>query len=162
MHDTYGSKEEADADKRQQSNLLKVLGGWDRALRRDECGAWSIFGQHGKILTWGDGKRWVLVLGCEPGDGRWSGSYAWGAAKRKLKLEPQRRGQAESDGGGWATVIQDGDGEGCIRLERLPTTEQAEVIREVMGLRKRREDSPETIERARQRLGTVRQAWDRI
>jgi hypothetical protein len=58
---TYDSAAEADADRAQQRELLTALGAWDRALRRDECGAWCICGQHGNILTWGDGRTWVEV-----------------------------------------------------------------------------------------------------
>jgi hypothetical protein len=35
-------------------------------------------------------------------------------------------------------VTQNGDAEGCLRLLGLPTAEQASVICEVLGLRKRR------------------------
>jgi hypothetical protein len=40
---------------------MTALGGWDRASRRDACGAWRINGKHGRIHTWGDGKTWVLA-----------------------------------------------------------------------------------------------------
>jgi hypothetical protein len=36
---TYDTAAEADADRAQQKELLTALGTWDRALRRDECGA---------------------------------------------------------------------------------------------------------------------------
>ena len=36
------------------------------------------------------------------------------------------------------TVTQDGDDEGCLRLFHLPTPVEAALIRDVMGLRKRR------------------------
>jgi len=39
MGDTYSSASEANADRAQQKVLLKALNAWDRALRRDECGA---------------------------------------------------------------------------------------------------------------------------
>jgi hypothetical protein len=53
MGDTYDSAAEAAADREQQQVLLSALGAWDRALRRDECGGWTIGGNHGTIHTWG-------------------------------------------------------------------------------------------------------------
>ena len=31
--------------------LVEALGCWDRALRRDVCGDWAIFGKHGHIYA---------------------------------------------------------------------------------------------------------------
>ena len=56
MADTYQTAPDAEADRAQQKALLAALGVWDRALRRDECGAWRIDGKHGSVHTWGDGK----------------------------------------------------------------------------------------------------------
>jgi hypothetical protein len=64
MGDSYDSASDAEADHDQQKALLAALGASDRALRRDECGAWRIKGSHGQIYTWGDGKSWVLYVGC--------------------------------------------------------------------------------------------------
>ena len=47
------------------------------------------------------------------------------------------------------TAQQDCDEEGCLRLRRLPTLAEATVIREVLGIRKRAELSPEELERRR-------------
>ena len=47
------------------------------------------------------------------------------------------------------TVTQDGDEEGCLRLFHLPSPQEAVVIRDVMGLRKRVDYAPETLERKR-------------
>jgi len=46
-------------------------------------------------------------------------------------------------------VTQDGDDEGCLHLQQLPTAEQAEVVRDVLGIRKRAELGPEELERRR-------------
>jgi hypothetical protein len=59
MVKTYENGAEAEADRQQQRSLLKALRAWERALRRDECGAWRIAGTRGTIHTWGDGKTWV-------------------------------------------------------------------------------------------------------
>ena len=56
----------------------------------------------------------------------------WGAAKRGLAF---------------AKVAQDGDDEGCLILDRLPTEEEAEPIRHYLGISKKRELSPEERER---------------
>jgi hypothetical protein len=39
---TYDTLAEAETDRGQQRSLLTALNGWDRALRRDACGAWAI------------------------------------------------------------------------------------------------------------------------
>lgn len=53
-------------------------------------------------------------------------------------------------------INQDGDDEGCLHLDRLPTPDEAELIRDALGIRKRRNLSPETIERATIALGLAR------
>ena len=47
------------------------------------------------------------------------------------------------------TVTQDGDEEGCLRLFRLPSPQEAVVIRDVTGLRKRVDYAPDALERKR-------------
>jgi hypothetical protein len=56
----YETSAEAQADRQHQREQLEALNAWDRALRRDECGAWRINGARGSIHTWGDGQTWVL------------------------------------------------------------------------------------------------------
>ena len=49
-------------------------------------------------------------------------------------------------------VSQDGDDEGTLRLDRLPTAAEAELIRDLIGIRKRRHVTAEALsnlERAR-------------
>jgi hypothetical protein len=125
MVDTYETAAEATADREQQKRLLAALNGWDRALRRDECGAWRINGSRGSIHTWGDDRTWVLFVACRSG-------VHWTHTKRRLSF---------------CAVTQDGDDEGCLRLHDLPTTAQATVIRDVLGIRKRQEVSPTQLER---------------
>jgi hypothetical protein len=74
---SYDTAAEADADRTQQRELLAALGAWDRALRRDECGAWTIAGRHGTIHTWGDDRAWVLFVGCRS-------QVHWTYTKRRL------------------------------------------------------------------------------
>jgi len=99
-------------------------------LRRDECGAWRITGRDGSIHTWGDNRSWVLWVVCRT-------PLLWRRTKERLAF---------------CTVTQDGDEEGCLRLHQLPTAEQAETIRDVLGLRKRPELSAEHRETLRARI----------
>jgi hypothetical protein len=125
MGDTYDSAAEAAADRNQQKALLAALGAWDRALRRDECGTWTISGTRGTVHTWGDTKTWVLYVACRS-------ARHWTATKEKLPF---------------CTVTQDGDEEGCLRLNQLPTPGQATVIRDILGIRKKQEVSATALER---------------
>ena len=115
--DTYRTAREAELDHLQQFELLTALGCWTRALRRDECGAWTIQGENGCIWTWGDGKSWVLYVGC-------TSPMAWTHAKKRLAF---------------CEVTQDAAEDGCVRLHQLPTPEQAKVIRKLLGIRKKAE-----------------------
>jgi hypothetical protein len=133
VSETYDSAAEAQADRRQQQELLAALNSWDRALRRDECSAWRINGKSGSIHTWGDGKSWVLWVGCRS-------PRHWTATKQRLAF---------------CTVTQDGDEGGCLRLHALPTREQAKIIRHVLGIRKQMELSPEELTRRRATMAGV-------
>lgn len=113
---TYRDREEERSDRRQQEVLLAALDAAPAQLRRDECGSWVISGRRGAIHTWGDGKTWlVYVVG--------RSTRHWTAIKRRLAF---------------MTVTQDGDDEGCFRLEALPTPGQSVLIRDALMLRKRR------------------------
>jgi len=126
--DTYDSASDAEADRTQQRELLAALGAWDRGLRRDECGAWCISGQRGAIRTFGDGKSWVMYVN------RRSVRH-WTATKARLSF---------------CELLQDGEDEGCLRLIDLPTPDQAIIIRDAIGLRKRTELCPDDLERRRE------------
>ncbi len=124
---TYRNRQEEQDDKEQQERLLVALDAAPYLLRRDECGWWVIAGRHGSLQTWGDRNTWVLYIVCRS-------KQHWTFTKRRL---------------GFMKVTQDGDNEGCLRLFELPTPEQAVVIRDVLGLRKRVAYSPETLDRKR-------------
>jgi len=125
MGDTYSNASDADADRAQQKVLLKALNAWDRSLRRDACGAWTITGKQGSIHTWGDGRTWVLCVTCRS-------SRHWTATKGRLSF---------------CKVTLEGDDEGCLRLFNLPTPDQAAVIRDVLCIRKRVELDPDELVR---------------
>ena len=113
---TYRNREEERDDRQQQERLLVALDAAPSQLRRDECGWWIIGGRRGAIHTWGDGKTWVVyVMG--------RSTRHWTMTKRRLAF---------------MTVTQDGDDEGCLRLFRLPTLDEAALVRDALLLRKRR------------------------
>lgn len=124
---TYRNRDEERGDRRQQERLLVALDAAPSQLRRDECGSWIIAGRRGAIHTWGDGKTWLAYVRCRS-------RQHWTFTKRRLAF---------------MTVTQDGDDEGCLRLFRLPTPEEAVAIRDVMGLRKRVAYAVDTLERKR-------------
>jgi len=107
---------ESRRERAQQEKLLVALDAAGSQLRRDECGWWVIGGRQGAIHTWGDDATWVAFIQCRS-------ARQWNSVKRQL---------------GFMTVTQDGDDEGCLRLFRLPTPDEAVMIREVLGLRKQR------------------------
>ena len=116
LSDTYKSNTEATTERQVQLTLVEALSASSLSLRRDECGAWRITGSKGHIYTWGDGETWVMYVA--------SGSTRkWAADKKRLSF---------------CHMTQNGDDEGCFRLLGLPTAEHASLIREVLGLRKRR------------------------
>jgi hypothetical protein len=121
---SYKTRADAEANRIAQTTLKNVLNAWDRALRRDDCGAWRINGERGHIYTWADSKSWVLYV-----QGR--SARVWSAAQKKLAF---------------CRVTQNGDNEGCLRLFGLPTPEQAKAIREVVGIRRRTVYSSEALE----------------
>jgi hypothetical protein len=50
-------------------------------------------------------------------------------------------------------LTQDGDDEGCLHLDRLPTKIEASAIREALGIRKRRHLSPASTAQVISALG---------
>jgi hypothetical protein len=124
MTDTYDTAAEAEADRAQQLAMLSALNAMSRALRRDECGAWCISGKRGSIHTWGDGKTWVLYVSCRS-------VRHWTSTKPRL---------------GFCEMRLDCENEGTLRLHHLPTPKEAAVIRDALGIRKRRELSDATLE----------------
>jgi hypothetical protein len=121
------NRDQSRDDRLQQERVLAALDAAPAQLRRDECGSWVIAGRRGTIQTWGDGKTWLVYVRCRSGQ-------HWTFTKRRLAF---------------MIVTQDGDEEGCLRLVRLPTPQEAVVIREVMGLRKRVAYAPDALERKR-------------
>jgi hypothetical protein len=113
------------ADKQHLEAMLTALDASPRALERPMCrgwiGDWQISGSDGHIMT--DGREFVFYISTES-PRRWTG------IKKRL---------------GFCRLTQDGDDEGCLYLERLPKADEAVLIREAIGIRKRRHLTPEAL-----------------
>lgn len=122
---TYRITDEANQDKASLAGLLDAMNASPSALRRDEAGLWVLRGRPGCYAsTWGDGTSWQLVVTPD----QEISIRQWTAHKKRLSF---------------CEVTQDGGQEGVFRLHRLPTSDEAEVVRDIVGIRKRVELSPE-------------------
>jgi hypothetical protein len=122
-----------------------ALGCRDNALRRDECGDWRINGRRGHIYavpgTLDRPKTpgfQIFVMG-------WT-ARGWNLAKEAFRP--------------FADLTTDGDDEGALFIDRLPTRAEAEIIRRYVGIAKRQTYTEEQLvgmrERARALAGGVR------
>jgi hypothetical protein len=108
---------------RQRPALLAFADALDSrasATRRDECGDWAIWGSNGHVYAVPEGSQ--LMIGCDFGNVKWSSARGWESAKKRLSL---------------GKVTQDGDMEGSVILDRLPTKAEALHIRDILGIPKR-------------------------
>jgi hypothetical protein len=132
--------------------LVEALGCREAALRRDECGDWRINGKYGYIyavpgIPW-DGMEktegfQIYYRGAEE-FGEPTTTRGWTFAKEAMPF---------------AKVTQDGDAEGMLFLDRLPTREEGEIIRDKLWIAKRREVSEGELARLRRysfRVGGVK------
>jgi hypothetical protein len=116
--------------------LITALGASPRALKRPVCrgwaGDWQITGKLGHVLA--DGTGFVLYV-------------ATGESVRRSGFLKKRLA-------GFCRVTQDGDDEGALHLDRLPTEAEAEaeLIREALGIKRKRHLSAETIASITDRL----------
>jgi hypothetical protein len=115
-------------DRGRLQELTVALDASERQLRRDECGDWQIGGRWGHIYAMGDAFHLVVFVDECDVDAEHRSATRWTYAKRRLSF---------------ATVDQDGDDEGILRLTRLPTPEEGEEMRSILGIRRRRHLSPE-------------------
>jgi hypothetical protein len=105
--------------------LLAALDASAVALRRDlhrdegHKGDYSIQGKWGHIYV--DGKGFLLCVTAN--DERDQSPRRWTSIKRRLAF---------------CRITQHGDDEGCLHLDQLPTPAQAGLIRQALGIRKRR------------------------
>ena len=123
-------------DREHLSAFLTAIDASPTALERPVCRGWigdyQISGKHGHVLA--DHPGYLLYV---------TGTVQrWKKAKRLLP----------------GTVTQDGDDEGIIRLDRLPLPAEAEAIRDLIGIRRRRQLSPEAKAALTLRLEAHRKA----
>ena len=122
--------------------LLAALDASETTLRRDlvrgegRAGNWAICGKLGHVYPDGDGYLLCVVAD----DERNRSARRWTNVKARLA--------------DICRVTQDGDDQGCLYLDRLPAPHEAAVIREALGIRKRRTVSDE----ARRHLEAARRA----
>jgi hypothetical protein len=121
--------------------LVEALGCRDACLRRDECDDWAVFGRLGHIyaipgtLDRGDCEGFQIYCRCAPEfEEPPPKSTAWAHCKKAMSF---------------CEVINDGDWEGMLFLDRLPTAAEAEIIRDKLGIPKKREISDVERERLR-------------
>jgi hypothetical protein len=103
--------------------LAAALGNRAIALRRGECNNWRIEGWRGWIYAVPGTLHRPDCVGfqiyCAPGSAR-----AWSSAKKAMTF---------------AALTLNGDDEGLLFIDRLPTNEEAVTLRGKLGITKRRE-----------------------
>jgi hypothetical protein len=102
--------------------LLTALDATARALKRDGCRDWAIKGKRGRIYADGSGFLIVVSTG--------NSIRLWANTKRKL---------------GFCRVTQDGDDEGCLHLDHLPTPAEADLIRHALRIKRKRHHTPDQL-----------------
>jgi hypothetical protein len=120
--------------------LLDALGASPRCLERPNCrgwiGDWQITGKRGHAMT--DGTCYLFYAQAKP--------RRWTSIKQSLAF---------------CKLSQDGDDEGILRLDRLPTDAEAGAIRDALGVRKRRHMTEAQISRSRCALASARSLINR-
>jgi hypothetical protein len=105
-------------------DFAHAIGSRSRVLRRDECGDWRINGKRGYIYAVPGGFQ-LCYIGTE---------RSWRYARAAVSF---------------ARVTLDCDGEGFLMIDRLPTDAEGDVIRDKLGIPKKRQSSEEEIARLR-------------
>jgi hypothetical protein len=111
----------------QRPKLLEFMAAIDassRSLRRDKCDDLAVFGSLGHVYAVPEGYQLYVTTGERP--------RKWTSLKKKLAF---------------CQLTQDGDDEGFLILGRLPSKEEAAIIREAVGIRKARHLSEECREK---------------
>jgi hypothetical protein len=147
---------------RQREALLKLveaLGCRDVALRRDECGDWRIKGRFGHIyavpgtLDRPKAEGFQIFYTDDPVYSRVfdftvDESASVKDQNRQIEGQMERRwSHTKKTLTPFMTLLNDASGEGMLFMDRLPTPDEAEIIRAKLGIPKKREVSEE--ERAR-------------
>jgi hypothetical protein len=132
----------------QRKALLKLataLNSSPTALRRDECGDWRINGSSGHVYAIPSALARQGTI-AQPRSGAQPSRKGFAIY---VMTETSRQWTFAQRALSFATLMQDGDTEGSMFLDRLPTKDEADVIRKAVGIRKRRSLSPEHIEKLR-------------
>ena len=122
--------------------LQSALGTAPRAIRRDECGDPRIEGKHGHAYA-----VCGLIGAKPPKAGFQFFILDWTARGWKLAKDVLP-----------GIVCHDGDDEGAVFLDRLPSPTEAIAIRKWLGLPKRVEYSDAELDRRRQAITRAREA----
>jgi hypothetical protein len=112
-------------DKIERAHLETLLRGLDatsRAVRPDSCGDWAIKGKRGYIYA--DGSGFLIVVSGG------NSSRHWTSTKEKLVF---------------CSVAQNGDDEGCLNLDHLPTPAEADLIRDALKIKRKRQHTPDQL-----------------
>ena len=129
-------------DRDQREKFLAAIDG-SSTLVRPVCRGWvgdhHIAGKYGFVLA--APPVYLLYATIDEAGDREPSSRPWSRAKVTLGL---------------CRVIQDGDWEGCLYLDRLPNAAEAVAIREILGIRKQKAVTEETKARLRSQLETSR------
>jgi hypothetical protein len=138
------------SDKDHLTTLLTALDAAPGALKRPVCrgwiGDWQISGKHGHALADGAG---FLLYATTPEhdrldpDGK---TRCYGSARRWTNIKHHLA---------FARLTQEGDDEGMFHLDHLPTRDEAETIRECLGIRKRRNLSDDARTRLAQAMSRI-------
>jgi hypothetical protein len=119
--------------------MLAALDASSVALQRDlhrgdgRKGDHGIRGKFGHIYA--DGAGFLLCITAK--NERDQSPRRWTNIKRRLAF---------------CRLMQDGDDEGCLRLDRLPTPVEAVLIREALGIKRKRHLRPEALASLKDRL----------
>jgi hypothetical protein len=121
-------------DRAHLDTFLTAIDASPAALERPNCRGWigdyQITGRHGHVLA--DQPGYLL--------------YVTGTAQRWKKAKRILPG----------TVTQDGDDEGILRLDRPPLTSEAEAIRYLIGIRRRRHMTSEALANLERARGSIK------
>jgi hypothetical protein len=121
------------SDRAHLDTFLTAIDASPIALGRPNCRGWvgdyQITGKLGHVLA--DGAGFLLYVSTDESIRRWTN------VKRQLSF---------------CRLKQDGDDEGCLHLDRLPTEAEAAAIRNCLRIKRKRHLSPEDAESRRRRL----------
>jgi hypothetical protein len=122
----------------QLERLVVALDASPRSLQRDQCDDWQIRGKLGHVYV--DGAGYLLIVMSDESARRWN------SVKARLHF---------------CYLLNDGDDEGCFHLDRLPTPAEVAVIREALGIRKRRHLSDDAKAKAQSAAERARSCINR-